>query len=553
MPAVRAREFNLVRGLARAGVVIGTAALILLGANNSLQNAVAEGDTRTLTFHHVHTGEDLTVTFKREGRYDLAALKKLDWFMRDWRKNQETHMDPELFDLLWEVYREVGATKPIEIICGYRSEGTNAMLHARSSGVAEHSQHILGKAIDFFIPDVPLDLLRAVGLRLQEGGVGFYPTSGSPFVHMDVASIRHWPSISRVALERIFPQGRTVHIPADGKPLQNYAEALADVERRGKVPNGRSLQAAREAGVIGDAEIQEAALVAEQGKRPRSLFASLFNIQRQPPNTEADEVQPASKQARAPLVLASALPRAKPVATEPIVPMPAARPKEIVVAQATPTQAEPPPLVTASLSAKPHTEKPRRTKPIVTASLAGAPAARNVWGDPVRNVWGDPVEARPASAAQSPFEVAAAGPTDDGGSQALSYAPEETPRQALRAHPMGRSVPRLPREATVLPTSTNASIAVKPPAMTTGGQRADSPWLRAAMLTPSVKAFLTATRLKRVDAKWLSPLFGKPAQAVLMSFSADPHLGMTADRFSGHAVVFLATATFTTQTTASLR
>ena len=169
------------RGLASPG-------LLLLGANNSLQNAVAEGDTRTLSFHHVHTGEDITVTYKRNGRYDEAALKKLDWFMRDWRKEQETHMDPHLFDLLWETYRDVGGNEPIQVICGYRSPGTNAMLRARSNGVAQFSQHINGNAIDFYIPGVPLATVRAEGLRLQRGGVGFYPTSGSPFVHMDTGT-----------------------------------------------------------------------------------------------------------------------------------------------------------------------------------------------------------------------------------------------------------------------------------------------------------------------------------------------------------------------------
>ena len=126
----------------------------LLIASNALQNASAEGDTRTLTMHHVHTGETITVTYKRDGEYDEAALKKLDWFMRDWRRNEETRMDPHLFDILWQAYRETGATKPIEIICGYRSPDTNALLRARSGGVAKFSQHILGKAIDFFIPDV---------------------------------------------------------------------------------------------------------------------------------------------------------------------------------------------------------------------------------------------------------------------------------------------------------------------------------------------------------------------------------------------------------------
>ncbi len=159
-------------------------------------------------------------------------------------------MDPHLFDLLWETYREVGATEPIQVICGYRSPGTNAMLRARSSGVAQFSQHINGNAIDFYIPGVPLAKVRAEGLRLQRGGVGFYPTSGSPFVHMDTGTIRHWPRIPREELVKIFPDGRTVHIPADGQPLPGYALALADVERHGAVPSGTSLEAAREAGVI---------------------------------------------------------------------------------------------------------------------------------------------------------------------------------------------------------------------------------------------------------------------------------------------------------------
>ena len=267
------RERTFVLSLVRAGARFGVAGLLLMSANSSLQNAVAEGDTRTLTFHHVHTGEDITVTFKRDGRYDEAALKKLDWFMRDWRKEQETHMDPHLFDLLWEVNRDVGGKEPIQVICGYRSPGTNAMLRRRSSGVAQFSQHINGNAIDFYIPGVPLATVRAEGLKLQRGGVGFYPTSGSPFVHMDTGTIRHWPRIARAELVKIFPNGRTVHIPADGHPLPGYALALADVERQGAVPSGTSLEAARAAGVITASEEQAAAAPPK-----RSLLARIFDL-----------------------------------------------------------------------------------------------------------------------------------------------------------------------------------------------------------------------------------------------------------------------------------
>src|SRR3984893_17796231 len=119
--------------------------------NNGLDSAVANGDTRTLSLHHIHTDKDITITYKRNGRYDTDARKQLDWFARDWRKEEDIHMDPQLFDLIWEVSREVGGDKTIHLVCGYRSPGTNAMLRRRSSGGARFSQHTLGQAMDFYI------------------------------------------------------------------------------------------------------------------------------------------------------------------------------------------------------------------------------------------------------------------------------------------------------------------------------------------------------------------------------------------------------------------
>src|ERR1700677_3716464 len=211
-------------GLALFGLLIGS---------RSLQNAIAEGDTRTITMHHMHTGEDITITFKRDGRYDEAALEKINWFLRDWRKQQETKMDPHLIDLVWEVQQDAGSKEPIWVVCGYRSPETNAMLRHRSSGVAKFSQHMLGHAMDFYIPGVPLDRLRAIGLRMQRGGVGFYPTSGSPFVHLDTGHVRMWPRMSHEQLVRVFPDQRTVYLPADGRPLAGYDQALADIQKRG--------------------------------------------------------------------------------------------------------------------------------------------------------------------------------------------------------------------------------------------------------------------------------------------------------------------------------
>ena len=113
--------------------------LLLLAGAGSVHDATARNETRTLSFHHTHSDEDLTVTFKRDGRYDEDALKKLNHFLRDWRSQEQTTMDRRLFDILWEVYRDVDGKQPINIISSYRSPATNAMLRRRSSGVARFS------------------------------------------------------------------------------------------------------------------------------------------------------------------------------------------------------------------------------------------------------------------------------------------------------------------------------------------------------------------------------------------------------------------------------
>ena len=115
----------------RVGLQCSLAALAcVLGVG--LKPAAAENDTRTISMHHLHTGENLTITYKRNGRYDEEALKKLNWLLRDWRAGRDTKMDPRLIDTLWDVSRELNVRGPIQIVCGYRSPGTNAMLRRRA-------------------------------------------------------------------------------------------------------------------------------------------------------------------------------------------------------------------------------------------------------------------------------------------------------------------------------------------------------------------------------------------------------------------------------------
>lgn len=213
-------------------MAFGTAGLCLLFARNT-QDAVANGDTRTLELFHAHTQETLRVTFRRNGSFDSSALEKLNWFLRDWRKDEPTSMSPGLFDIVWYAYRESGASEPIKIMSAYRSPGTNEMLRRRSRAVAKDSQHTRGNAMDFHIPGISMAKVREIAMRLQRGGVGYYPTAGSPFVHLDVGTVRSWPRMSRDQLTRVFPDGKTVHLPADGIPLENYQLALAEVQARG--------------------------------------------------------------------------------------------------------------------------------------------------------------------------------------------------------------------------------------------------------------------------------------------------------------------------------
>lgn len=510
--------------IARAGAVIGIATLTLLTANSSLQNAFADGETRTLTLRHVHTGETLTVTYKRNGKYVDAALKKLDWELRDWRRNEAIRMDPRLFDILWQVYQETGATKPIEIICGYRSPHTNAMLHARSDGVAKLSQHMLGKAIDFFIPGVPLAKLRAVGLELQRGGVGFYPTSGSPFVHIDVGAVRHWPDISRAQLVKLFPHGRTVHVPSDGRPLRGYAQALAEIEQRGNVPSIRSLKAARAAGLITAKEEQVAKLVGE-GRLDvlRTLVASGRDNgapkgEEAPLSTKLASLSAIKEvpQARGSVRVASALPTANPQAHLKL-------------------------LTTAATSAS--------VEPTRTAALTGSIFDQ-------RGYW-------PSSAGiDTPFPLASVDPTSTGstGGNALSYAgTEETPVTAEKTAAMD-----VPVRGVAAPETTSRAPSYSAPitamaksmlgsAMAAGGQHPGSPWLRAAILTPSVAEEMTVTRFGSVDPRSFQDLLYKPAESLGVTFSSDPQGGLVAERFTGNAVVFLATTRFRPQQTASLQ
>jgi uncharacterized protein YcbK (DUF882 family) len=174
---------------------------------------------RTISLYNIHTKETLTVQYMKGGKRIAKAMQDIDWILRDWRRDEKIEMDPDLVDLLWEVHSELGSREPIHIISAYRSQATNEMLRKTVGGQASQSRHILGKAADVTFPDVAVKRLRYSALIRERGGVGYYPTSATPFVHLDTDRVRAWPRLPRAELALLFPSGRTQHIPDDGEPL----------------------------------------------------------------------------------------------------------------------------------------------------------------------------------------------------------------------------------------------------------------------------------------------------------------------------------------------
>jgi uncharacterized protein YcbK (DUF882 family) len=156
------------------------------------------GQRYELRMHHLHTGEDIDVVYRIGDQYIPSALAQLNHFLRDHRTQDVSHYDPREFDVLHSVLAKLGRPDSvIDVVCGYRTPWSNNFLRTRGgtavpsvTGVAQHSQHMLAKAIDIRIPGVPTARLRDVAMSLQAGGVGYYPVS--QFVHVDVGPVRHW-------------------------------------------------------------------------------------------------------------------------------------------------------------------------------------------------------------------------------------------------------------------------------------------------------------------------------------------------------------------------
>ena len=139
---------------------------------------------RSLSMYNIHTGETFKGEYWEKGAYLSDAASTLNHFMRDRRSGDVCSMDQNVIDLLSNIQNIVGNNRTLHVLCGYRSPATNAKMRQRSRGVAKNSQHMYGKAVDFYVPGIKLPELKKIAASFKAGGVGYYPSSG--FIHVDV-------------------------------------------------------------------------------------------------------------------------------------------------------------------------------------------------------------------------------------------------------------------------------------------------------------------------------------------------------------------------------
>jgi len=178
--------------ICRRGFLKLGAALAVTSMGSSLANAktMQTSGERSLLLHNLHTGEILNTVYWAEGQYIPDALNEINHILRDHRTDESSQIDPLLVNLLHQIYTELDAKQPFQIISGYRSPASNATLVATTAGVAKHSLHMDGKAIDIRLPGYDLRQLHQVAVAMRAGGVGYYPASD--FVHIDVGRVRTW-------------------------------------------------------------------------------------------------------------------------------------------------------------------------------------------------------------------------------------------------------------------------------------------------------------------------------------------------------------------------
>ena len=178
--SVRIDRRGFLRGLGAAAAGLAASRAVVAGS----------GERRALSFVHTHTGERLSTVYYEDGAYLATALGQVNELLRDFRTETLYPIDPGVLDRLYRLRATAGSDEAFQVICGYRSPLTNAALRRTSTGVAEHSLHMEGRAIDVRLPGIDTARLALLARGQQDGGVGYYRVSD--FVHVDTGRVRVW-------------------------------------------------------------------------------------------------------------------------------------------------------------------------------------------------------------------------------------------------------------------------------------------------------------------------------------------------------------------------
>ena len=177
------------RSFLKGGMTLSLSAMVSVSAVKPVLAMPSDG-AHSVTFKNAHTGEVFSGVYRVGDRYLPQAFERINYVMRDFRRNEVFPMDPRAIDIIAAVHRNTGSSAPYSIISGYRSPHTNAMLRSHSKGVAKKSLHMSGMAIDVRLGDISPKHIRQIATRMQTGGVGYYPRQG--FVHLDSGAFRTW-------------------------------------------------------------------------------------------------------------------------------------------------------------------------------------------------------------------------------------------------------------------------------------------------------------------------------------------------------------------------
>ena len=172
------------------GGAVATGTLCAAGTARAASFVMPRADRYKVSFRNTHTGESFTGVYRVGDRYLPEAFDKINHVLRDFRVGEEFPIDPRTIDIIYSVHQHTGRENMFDVLSGYRSPKTNAMLRKASTGVAKHSLHMTGQAIDLRLPGYDTYQLRKIAVNMKAGGVGYY--RGSDFVHLDTGRVRYW-------------------------------------------------------------------------------------------------------------------------------------------------------------------------------------------------------------------------------------------------------------------------------------------------------------------------------------------------------------------------